>query len=74
MENNILRQIFFDKERHWDRFAEKYEDRIRAIVVKEVEKFRNCGNPKNVTRSSFSSSRSAISSGGKNVGAFADIR
>ena len=35
------------KRDNWDRFAEKYEDRISAIVVKEVEKFRNCGNPKN---------------------------
>jgi len=47
MEKNILRQIYFDNERHWDRFVEKYGDRIRPIVVKEVEKFRDCGNPKN---------------------------
>jgi len=47
MENNILRQIFFDDEKHWERFVEKYGDRIRPIVVKEVEKFRDCGNPKN---------------------------
>ena len=44
---NILRQIFFDKQSHWDHFIEKHGDRTRAIVVKEVEKFRNCGNPKN---------------------------
>ena len=47
MENNILRQIFFDDKKHWDRFVEKYGTRIRSIVVKEVEKFRNCGNPQN---------------------------
>jgi len=47
MEKNILRQIFFDDERHWDKFVEKYGKRIRPIVIKEVEKFRNCGNPKN---------------------------
>lgn len=47
MEKNILRQIFFDDEKHWDRFVEKYGARIRPIVVKEVEKFRDCGNPKN---------------------------
>ena len=42
-----MRQIFFDDERHWDKFVEKYGKRIRPIVIKEVEKFRNCGNPKN---------------------------
>ena len=47
MENNILRRIFFDDQKHWERFVEKYGTRIRPIVVKEVEKFRNCGNPKN---------------------------
>jgi hypothetical protein len=47
MEKNILRQIFFDKHNHWDHFIEKHGARIRAIVVKEVEKFHNCGNPKN---------------------------
>lgn len=47
METNILRRIFFDENNHWDRFVEKYGTRIRPIVVKEVEKFRNCGNPKN---------------------------
>ena len=47
MENNILRQIFFDDQKHWERFVEKYGNRIRSIVVKEVEKFRDCGNPKN---------------------------
>ena len=47
MEKNILRQICFDKQSHWDHFREKHGDRIRAIVVKEVEKFHNCDNPQN---------------------------
>lgn len=47
METNILRRIFFDEHKHWDRFVEKYRTRIRPVVVKEVEKFCNCGNPKN---------------------------
>lgn len=47
MENNILRQIFFDRHNHWDNFRKKYETKIRPIVSKEVEKFRGCGNPKN---------------------------
>lgn len=47
MEINILRQIFFDEHHHWDTFVEKYGDRIRPIVKKEVKKFRDCGNPKN---------------------------
>jgi hypothetical protein len=47
METNILRRIFFDEHNHWERFAKKYGTRIRPIVVKEVEKFRNYGNPKN---------------------------
>ena len=41
--DNILRDIFFDKHKHWDKFVSKYEKRIRPIVLKEVEKFRICG-------------------------------
>lgn len=47
METNILKRIFFDEHRHWEKFVEKYGARIRPIVIKEVEKFRNCCNPKN---------------------------
>ncbi|MGG1307774.1 transposase, partial [Brevibacillus agri] len=47
METNILREIFFDENQHWDRFEKKHGRKIRPIVRKEVEKFRNCGNPKN---------------------------
>nr|WP_279402067.1 transposase zinc-binding domain-containing protein [Piscibacillus salipiscarius] len=45
--DNILRRIFFDKHNHWDRFVNKYGGRVRPIVLKEIEKFRECGNPKN---------------------------
>nr|WP_276356294.1 transposase zinc-binding domain-containing protein [Cohnella sp. YIM B05605] len=47
MESNILKRIFFDEHGHWDKFVRKYEGRIRAYVLKEVAKFRDCGNPKN---------------------------
>jgi hypothetical protein len=47
METNVLKQIFFDEHQHWDHFVAKYGKRIRAIVIKEIEKFRGCGNSKN---------------------------
>ncbi|WP_100523531.1 IS91 family transposase [Mycobacteroides abscessus] len=47
METNVLRQIFFDQHRHWDRFVEKHKEKIRPAVLKEVEKFRGCGDPRN---------------------------
>jgi len=47
MEKNILKRIFFDEHQHWEAFKKKYGDRIRPIVIKEVEKFRDCGDPKN---------------------------
>jgi hypothetical protein len=47
MDTNLLKQIFFDEHRHWDRFVEKHGERIRANVIKEVEKFRRCGDPRN---------------------------
>jgi hypothetical protein len=46
METNILRQIFFDEHQHWEAFVKKHGKSIRAVVVKEVEKYKNCGNPK----------------------------
>jgi len=46
MKENILRDIFFDKHKHWETFAEKHKERLRAIVIKEVEKFHRCGDPK----------------------------
>lgn len=47
METNILRRIFFDHHNHWDKFVEQHGERIRPIVMKEVKKFRECGNPQN---------------------------
>ena len=41
--DNILRDIFFDRNMHWDGFVGKYEKRIRPIVLKEIDKFRHCG-------------------------------
>jgi len=46
METNILRCIFFDENQHWEAFKEKYGAKIRPVVKKEVEKFRDCGNLK----------------------------
>lgn len=47
MNNNILKRIFFDENRHWDKFLVKNKKKIRSVVIKEVDKFKNCGNPKN---------------------------
>ncbi len=47
MEQNILKRIFFDEHRHWDRFVEKHKGKLRPNVLKEVEKFRGCGQMKN---------------------------
>nr|WP_279538864.1 transposase zinc-binding domain-containing protein [Paenibacillus agricola] len=46
MEANILKQIFFDKHRHWDAFVEKHKAQLRPNI-KEVQKFRGCGDPRN---------------------------
>lgn len=47
MEPNILRQIFFDHHNHWDNFVKKHGKKIRPVVIKEVNKFRGCGDPRN---------------------------
>lgn len=47
MDSNILKQIFFDKHQHWDAFVEKHKEHIRPNVIKEVQKFRSCGDPRN---------------------------
>jgi hypothetical protein len=47
MERNLLREIFFDHNQHWEAFKRKHGDRIRPIVIKEVEKFRDSGDFKN---------------------------
>lgn len=47
METNVLKRIFFDEHNHWDKFVEKHKGRIRPNVLKEVAKFRGCGQMKN---------------------------
>jgi len=47
METNVLKRIFFDEHGHWDRFVAKHKGRIRPNVIKEVEKFRKCGDLRN---------------------------
>lgn len=47
MEPNILKRIFFDEHNHWDNFVKKHHINLRPNVIKEVEKFKGCGNPKN---------------------------
>jgi hypothetical protein len=44
METIILKEILFDDRQHWDTSKQTYEERIRPIVIKEVEKFRDCGD------------------------------
>jgi hypothetical protein len=44
METNLLKRIFLE---NWKWFYSKHKNRIRSVVVKEVEKFLGCGNPKN---------------------------
>jgi hypothetical protein len=46
MKQDILHRIFFDEHRHWEAFSAKHGKNIRAVVVKEIAKFRDCGNPK----------------------------
>ncbi len=42
-QDNILKDIFFDENRHWERFVTTYGKRIRPVVMREVDKFRRCG-------------------------------
>jgi len=46
METNLLHRIFFDEQQNWEAFKAKHGKKIRPVVVKEVEKFKDCGNPK----------------------------
>jgi|BioPla2DNA2_1021312.scaffolds.fasta_scaffold55968_1 hypothetical protein len=43
MNRNILKEIFFDENKNWDRFVNIHRKSIRKIVIDEVEKFRLCG-------------------------------
>jgi hypothetical protein len=47
METNILKRILFDENGHWDAFISKHGKQIRPVVVREVQKFRTCGDPRN---------------------------
>jgi len=47
MKQDILHQIFFDENKHWEAFVAKHGKNIRPVVLKEIHKFRDCGNPKN---------------------------
>nr|WP_189006129.1 transposase zinc-binding domain-containing protein [Paenibacillus marchantiophytorum] len=38
--------LFFDENRYWDTFKSKHGKKIRPIVLKEIRKFRDCGDPK----------------------------
>nr|WP_100486156.1 transposase zinc-binding domain-containing protein [Sporolactobacillus pectinivorans] len=44
MDKNILRHIFFNRHQYREYFKSKHRTRLRSILLKEVEKFRNCGN------------------------------
>lgn len=46
MKQDILHRIFFDEHKHWEAFVTKHGTKIRPVVLKEVMKFRDCGNPK----------------------------
>ena len=37
----VIKQVFVD---HWGNFEEKYDERIRPVVKKEVEKLLRCGD------------------------------
>lgn len=43
MNENILKKIFFDENKNWTRFVKASGQRIRGVVIEEVEKFRLCG-------------------------------
>lgn len=57
---NILRQIFFDHHNNWEKFKVKYSSRIREVVIKEVEKFRTCGNCTKLLRSGYQTSKKVL--------------
>jgi hypothetical protein len=43
MEENILKRIFFDENKHWECFIKINRGRMRKVVLEEVEKFKLCG-------------------------------
>lgn len=53
MYTNILKRIFFDEHQHREKFKKKYGRKVRPIVIKEIEKFRDCGDIKKDLNSLF---------------------
>ncbi|TDF97760.1 hypothetical protein E1757_13965 [Paenibacillus piri] len=43
----MLKQILFDENGNWNAFSAKHKKKIRFVVIKEVEKYRKCGDPRN---------------------------
>lgn len=44
MKENILKAIFFDKHKNWEKFLNKNRRKIRDVVKAEVNKFKRCGD------------------------------
>nr|WP_240419253.1 transposase zinc-binding domain-containing protein [Paenibacillus periandrae] len=42
-----IKTNLFDRHQHWDAFVQKHSEHIRPNVLKEVQKFRGCGDPRN---------------------------
>lgn len=47
MKNNILKQIFCDRNQHWESFLKKCGERVRPVVIKKVERLHGYENLKN---------------------------
>ena len=44
MKPNILHAIFFDNYQNWNNFYQSAKRRIRPVVKREINKFRDCGD------------------------------
>ncbi|WP_189017318.1 transposase zinc-binding domain-containing protein [Paenibacillus marchantiophytorum] len=42
----MLHRIFFDENRDWEAFKSKHGKKICPVVLKEIQKCRDCGDPK----------------------------
>ncbi|PTY77298.1 hypothetical protein B5V89_14915 [Heyndrickxia sporothermodurans] len=47
MKKIILKRIFFAHHQHREKFKTKIKRKIQSIVIKELEKLKDCSNPKN---------------------------
>jgi hypothetical protein len=47
MSLNILHTIFFDESKNWEKFKKKFHGKIRPVALREVKKFKDCGDLKN---------------------------